>query len=72
MAKQAAPTRITRDDLERSFRSIQENARAKVDDQKSTVATLAGIGGVLFVILVFLLGRRSGKKKTTIVEIRRV
>jgi hypothetical protein len=73
MAKQAvAPTKITRDDLERSFRSIQESARAKVDDQRSTVATIAGIGGVLFVILVFLLGRRSGKKKTTIVEIRRV
>ncbi len=72
MAKQATPTRITRDDLERNFRAIQENAKAKVDDQRSTVATIAGIGGVLFVLLVFLLGRRSGKKKTTIVEIRRV
>jgi hypothetical protein len=72
MAKQATPTRITRDDLERNFRAIQENAKAKVDDQKSTLATVAGIGGVLLVLLVFLLGRRSGKKKTTIVEIRRV
>jgi LPXTG-motif cell wall-anchored protein len=72
MAKQATPPRITRDDLERNFRAIQENAKAKVDDQKSTVATIAGIGGVLLVLLVFLLGRRSGKKKTTIVEIRRV
>ncbi len=73
MAKQAVvPTKITRDDLERSFRSIQEGAKAKVQDQKSTLATVAGIGGVLLVLLVFLLGRRSGKKKSTIVEIRRV
>jgi hypothetical protein len=73
MAKQVVvPTKITRDDLERSFRSIQESAKSKVDDQKSTLATVAGIGGVLLVLLVFLLGRRSGKKKTTIVEIRRV
>jgi hypothetical protein len=73
MAKQAvAPTRITRDDLERHFRAIQDGAKAKVDERKSTVATAASIGGLLIILLVFLLGRRSGKKKTTIVEIRRV
>jgi hypothetical protein len=73
MAKQAvATTKITRDDLEQRFRAIQEGAKAKVDDQRSTLATVAGIGGVLLVLLVFLLGRRSGKKRTTLVEIRRV
>jgi hypothetical protein len=73
MAKQAVvQTKITRADLERSFRSLQEEAKAKVDDKKSTVATAAGIGGILVLLLVFLLGRRSGLKKTTLVEIRRV
>jgi hypothetical protein len=73
MAKQAvARTKITRDDLEQSFRSLQDGARAKVEDKKSALATAAGIGGLLVILLVFLLGRRSGKKKTTIVEIRRV
>lgn len=75
MAKQAVappPTKITRDDLEQRFRAIQDGARAKVDDQKSMLATAVGIGGVLLVLLVFLLGRRSGKKRTTLVEIRRV
>jgi hypothetical protein len=72
MAKQATTTRITRDDLERSFRSLQDGARARVDEKKSTIATAASIGGILIVLLVFLLGRRSGRRKTTLVEIRRV
>ena len=72
MAKQATTTRITRDDLERSFRSLQDGAKARVDEKKSTIATAASIGGILIVLLVFLLGRRSGRKKTTLVEIRRV
>jgi hypothetical protein len=72
MAKQATTTRITRDDLERSFRSLQDGAKARVDEKKSTIATAASIGGLLIVVLVFLLGRRSGRRKTTLVEIRRV
>ena len=73
MAKQAvAPTKITREDLEQRFRSLQDAAKGKVDEKKNTFATIAGTGGILLVLLVFLLGRRSGKKKTTLVEIRRV
>jgi hypothetical protein len=73
MAKQAVVrTKITRDDLEQSFRSLQEGAKSKVADKKTTIATAAGIGGLLIVLLVFLLGRRSGSKRTTMIEIRRV
>ena len=73
MAKQAvAPTKITRDDLENRFRSLQDVAKGKVDEKRNKFATIAGVGGILLVLLVFLLGRRSGKKKTTLVEIRRV
>jgi hypothetical protein len=73
MAKQAvAPTKITRDDLEQRFRSLQDVAKGKVDEKRNAFATIAGMGGVLLLLLVFLLGKRSGKKKTTLVEIRRV
>ena len=34
--------------------------------------TIAGVGAVLMVLIVYLLGRRSGKRKTTLVEIRRL
>ena len=76
MAKQATSTTpdkpITRDDLERGFRNIQNGVKKQVEDRKSTIVTVVSGVGVLLAVIVFLLGRRSGKKKTTSVEIRRV
>jgi len=66
------PTTVSRDDLEQRFRALQEGVRGQVDDRKNTFITTAGLIGLLIVLLIFLLGRRSGKKKTTYVEIRRV
>jgi hypothetical protein len=72
MSKTATPTKITRDDLEAKLRALQGDVQGKVDDQKSTLlAAGAGLGALLLIVF-FLLGKRSGKKKTTIVEIRRV
>jgi hypothetical protein len=74
MAKTPPPaqTKVTRDDLEARFQALQDSVRGQVSDKKNTFMTAAGVGGVLLVIVIFLLGRRSGKKKTTFVEIRRV
>ena len=66
------PTPITRDDLQRGFLGIQQGFKRQVDDRKQTIMTAAAGIGLVVVVLVFLLGRRSGKKKTTFVEIRRV
>ena len=63
---------ITRADLEQGFLNIQRGARREIDDRKSAVVTIGTVVGVVLVVLVFLLGRRSGRKKTTFVEIRRV
>jgi hypothetical protein len=73
MAKTATPpTPITRDDLEGKLRAFQGDIKGKVDDQKSTLMAV-GVGlGVLLLIVFFVLGKRSGKKKTTLVEIRRI
>jgi len=67
-----ADPRITRNDLERKFRTFQDDVQGRVDDKRSTLVTAAAIAGVVLVLVVFLLGKRSGKKKTTLVEIRRV
>jgi hypothetical protein len=75
MAKPTSPpaqTRVTRDDLEQSFRQLQQGVRSEVIDRRSTFLTAAGVGGLLVVLIIFMVGRRSGKKKTTYVEIRRV
>jgi hypothetical protein len=74
MAK-AAPAgggRITRDDLEQRFTAVQDNLRGKVRDRKQTLITAASATAVVVLLLVFLLGKRSGKRKTTLVEIRRI
>lgn len=67
-----AQQRITRDDLEAKFRALQGEVQSKVDEKKQSVATIAAVGGIVLLLVVYILGRRSGKKKTTLVEIRRV
>ena len=72
MAGTKAGTKITRDDLEAGIRRLQGEAQERVNDKKKTLVTIAGVAGVVLVLVVFMLGKRSGKKKTTLVEIRRV
>lgn len=72
MADKSKTSRITRADLERKFREIQDDVQGKVDSKRDTVKAVAIGGGVVLLLLVYVLGRRSGKKKTTLVEIRRV
>jgi hypothetical protein len=75
MAK-VAPARpskpITRDDLEAKLREVYSGVGDEVASTKNTVVTVAAVLGILLLVITFLLGVRGGKKKTTIVEIRRV
>jgi ABC-type Fe3+-siderophore transport system permease subunit len=64
--------KITRGDLETKFREIQDDVQGRVESKKSTLKTAAIAGGVVMLLLVYILGRRSGRKKTTLVEIRRL
>ena len=67
-----AQQRITRDDLESKFREAQGGLQGKLNDKKQTLVAVAATGGFVLLLLFFLLGKRSGKKKTTLVEIRRI
>lgn len=66
------PTKITPDDLRNKLQAFQGDIQGKVEDRKTSIATVVGGVGLALMILMFLLGKRSGKKKTAIVEIRRV
>jgi hypothetical protein len=68
---EAAP-KITPQDLENKLKALQGDVQGKVDDKKSALATTAAAGGVVLLLIFFLLGKRSGKKRSTVVEIRRV
>ncbi len=65
-------TKVTRDQLEAKFAALQSGVEGSVADKKQTIAIAGAIAGLVILFLVFALGKRSGKKKTTIVEIRRV
>jgi hypothetical protein len=67
-----AQAKITRNDLEARFKALQDDVNTKVNNKKQSLASAAAVGGVVLVLIVFLLGKRSGRKKSTFVEIRRV
>ena len=67
-----ADTQVTKADIEAKLREI----KGEVDEtgQRAKVPVMA-IGAVVMVTVVgvaYFLGRRSAKKKTTVVEVRRV
>ncbi len=64
--------RITREDLEAKFRETQSNLQGKLEDKKQTMVSIGVVVGIVLLLLFFMVGKRSGKKKTTFVDIRRV
>lgn len=62
---------ITRSDIEEKLREIQAGLDVGSDSSK-TPSIAIGIGAVLVVVLVaYLFGRRSSKKRRSFIEIRR-
>ena len=68
----ATDTRITRADIEAKFRELQGDVNDVVEERKGTALKVAVGVGVAVVVVAFLLGVRRGRKRTTVVEIRRV
>ena len=65
-------SKITPEDLRDKLQAFQGDVQGKVDDQKTSIAAVAGGAGMVLMLIMFLLGKRAGKKKSAIVEIRRV
>ena len=64
--------KITRDDIESKLREIRGEVQDVGNASKSYVL-VAGVAAATLVIAgAYLLGRRKGKKRTTVVEVRRV
>lgn len=65
-------SRITRADIETRLRGLAGEVEQKGESVKETGIAVAGAAGAGLLGLVFLLGRRRGKRKSTVVEITRV
>jgi hypothetical protein len=64
--------RITRADIEAKLREMRGDVEQTAEAAKAPIlAIAAGVAG-LVVIAAFLLGKRRGRRRSTVVEIRRV
>jgi hypothetical protein len=68
----ALPKEITRRDLESKFRELQGEVTSAGDSAKSYALVVGAVAAVAVVGVVYLLGRRRGKKRSTVVEVRRL
>jgi hypothetical protein len=64
--------RITRADIEAKLHEIKGDVEAQGEAAKPYALAAAVVGVVGLAAVAYLLGRRRGHKKTTVVEIRRV
>lgn len=66
------PGRITRADIESKLRDMRGEVDNTVEAAKAPLTAIAGAAAAVIVVLSFLLGKRRGRRKSTVVEIRRV
>jgi hypothetical protein len=66
----AAP--ITRDDIEAKFAELRGEVDERTDAAKVPAIAVAVGVAVLTVVVAFWLGKRKGKKRQMVLEIRRI
>ena len=63
---------ITKADLESKLRELQGGVDETRESAMSTIITVGAVVAVGVVAVAFLMGRRRGKKRSTVVEVRRI
>ncbi len=71
-APAAGQGKITRADIEAKLRDMRGEVDRTAEAAKAPLIAIAAGAGVAVVVLSFLLGKRRGRRKSTVVEIRRV
>ncbi len=64
--------RITRADIEGKLRDMRGEVEETAEAAKAPIMAIAAGVAAVVVIAAFLLGKRRGRRKSTVVEIRRV
>ncbi len=63
---------ITRDQIEAKFRELTGGVTEEVEGAKSQALTVGLAVAVVAVAVIFLIGRRSGRRRSAVVEVRRI
>jgi hypothetical protein len=64
--------RITKADIEAKLRSIRDDIEPVGEQAKGGLMAIAPVVVAVVVIGAYLLGKRSGKKRRAVIEIRRL
>jgi hypothetical protein len=62
---------ITRDDIKAKLTEIQGEATQTVEEAKTTIVAVAAAVGVVVLVGIYLIGRRSGRRRSTVIELKR-
>ncbi|MHB1504298.1 MAG: hypothetical protein ACYCTL_09510 [Acidimicrobiales bacterium] len=64
--------KVTREDVETKLRQLSGEVGSQVSEAKPALVT-TGVGiAIVLLAIAYLLGRRGGRKRSAVVEIRRV
>jgi hypothetical protein len=66
------PARVSRDDIEAKLRELRGEVDDRTEAAKAPVAAIALGAAVLTVVVAYWLGRRAGRKRRMVLEIRRI
>ncbi len=68
----AMTAKISRDDLENKLREMSGGVEDTVEAARPTVISSAVAGVLLVALVAYLLGRRRGRSRSAVIEIRKV
>ena len=63
--------RITRDDLEAELRAMVDDPEGPVAGRRPTLVVVAAVTVGVVVAVAYMVGRRAGRLRSTVVEVRR-
>jgi hypothetical protein len=64
--------KITREQLQEKFREVTGGVQDEVSGVRSQAMTVGLAVAVAVVAVTFLIGRRSGRRRSAVVEVRRI
>jgi hypothetical protein len=63
--------KITREDLESKFRALQTDIQGRAADKKQTFIMIGSAIATVVIVISYVLGRRSGRRRASRVQFRR-
>lgn len=71
MTSTTSNERITRDDIKAKLTEIQGEATTTANNARNQILAVGVAVGVAVVVIAFALGRRGGRRRSTVIEISR-